>query len=216
MALHTQLIAGRARKLAGLAPGAKRFFQAVVRAFPELGGPPSPDQLAALAAAHGLDVEAVLGELTARDLLQRDGRTGAITCAYPFSGRPTPHVVTVAGAPSLFAMCALDALGIPFMLNRDARIRSQDPTSGRVVAVEVRVREGGVEWQPPTAVINVGRCDGDGPLLHTCCGVTHFFASAEAAARYLGTRADLRGEVLGQREAVEAAKGMFGGLLSDS
>jgi hypothetical protein len=38
----------------------------------------------------------------------------------------------------------------------------------------------------------------------------------DAAARYLGAQAGLRGEVLGQREAVAAAKGMFGSRLSDA
>src|SRR5688572_29130432 len=104
MALHTQLTAGRARKLAGLAPDEKRFLQAVVRAFPELGGPPSRDQVAALAAAHRVELDAALRELAVRDLLQRDPETGAITCAYPFSGRPTPHQVEVDGAAPVYAM----------------------------------------------------------------------------------------------------------------
>jgi hypothetical protein len=214
MELARQLTEGRARKLAGLGPDEQRFFQAVLRAFPALGGPPSPDHLAVLAAAHRVDLDATLRELAARDLLQRDGRTGEITCANPFSGRSTPHVVEVDGTRPVFAMCALDALGIPFMLDRRARIRSRDPVTGQSVVVKVQPAAGRAVWEPPSAVITVGRFDGDGPLLHTCCGVTHLLTSTEAATRYLGAQAGLRGEVLGQQEAVEAARGMFGGLLS--
>jgi len=40
--------------------------------------------------------------------------------------------VELAGGPAVFAMCAVDALGIPQMLRRDGRISSVDPASGPV------------------------------------------------------------------------------------
>ena len=52
-------------------------------------------------------------------VLQRDTRE--ILMAMPFSAVPTPFVATV-GATKYFANCAWDALGIPAMLGRDARI----------------------------------------------------------------------------------------------
>src|SRR5258706_507532 len=81
-----------------------------------------------------LALAATLADLAGHDLIQRDVATGRIRAAYPFSGVPTPHRVTLsrkaAGSPheradqhkraeqQVFAMCALDALGIPLLLRQ--------------------------------------------------------------------------------------------------
>src|SRR5215207_11592510 len=106
------------------------FYQALLREVPRRGGPPDGAWLATEAAACGLDPDAVLARLEEQDLLVRDPATGAIVSLYPFSGVPTPHRVTVAGGNAVYSMCAIDALGIPFMLGTDAVIESVDPTAG--------------------------------------------------------------------------------------
>jgi hypothetical protein len=40
---------------------------------------------------------------------------GAVAVGYPFSRTPTRHRVQLAGTPPVWAMCAIDALGIPQM-----------------------------------------------------------------------------------------------------
>ena len=55
---------------------------------------------------------------------------GVVAVAYPFSGTPTPHRVELDGLPAVYAMCAIDALGLPFMASRDGRITSADPHDG--------------------------------------------------------------------------------------
>jgi hypothetical protein len=69
--------------------------------------------VADLAADLGLDPNQALGALAAADLVHSDPASGTIGVAYPFSGRPTSHQVELAGGPTVSAMCALDALGIP-------------------------------------------------------------------------------------------------------
>jgi hypothetical protein len=79
-----------------------------------------------LAARFGVPLAATLAEFAAKGLVQRDPVTGAIHVAYPFSGVPTVHRLTLGltRAPAVgdtahhdrqtvYAMCALDALGIP-------------------------------------------------------------------------------------------------------
>src|SRR5215472_13503582 len=91
---------------ARLMPAAYQFYCAILRRFPARGGPPDHTQL--------------------------DATTGGIRAAYPFSGLPTPHRVLLApdaqevAEQQVFAMCALDALGIPLMLHRAATILSED------------------------------------------------------------------------------------------
>jgi hypothetical protein len=117
-----------------LIPAAYRFYRAVLLLFAEWGGAPDRVQLRELAARFGVPLAATLTELATKGLVQRDPATGAILVAYPFSSAPTAHRLTLASAATedvtdrdprhFFAMCALDVLGIPLMLRRDARIAS--------------------------------------------------------------------------------------------
>jgi hypothetical protein len=63
-------------------------------------------------------------KLATADLLVWMEDEARIISAYPFSGVPTAHQVLIGGRNLLYAMCAIDALGIPFMLGQGARIRS--------------------------------------------------------------------------------------------
>ncbi|MGH2514697.1 MAG: organomercurial lyase [Ktedonobacterales bacterium] len=119
-----------------------RFYRAILLTFPAHGGPPDRATLRQLARGFGLHLEVTLALLAAQDLVQRDPATGAITAAYPFSGVPTAHRVHLAATPDypaveLFAMCALDALGIPLLLQRAATITSEDRLTREPVRVSV-------------------------------------------------------------------------------
>lgn len=142
-----EALAGR---LARLGPGAgvdgrqavlpdplQAFHRRLLKAFVTGTGAPDAAVVARRAAELGLDPEAALAALAAADLVHTDPATGSISIAYPFSGRPTPHRVELAGGPAVFAMCAVDALGIPQMLRRDGRISSVDPASGQPITAEV-------------------------------------------------------------------------------
>ena len=169
----------RQDRVAGLAMSERRFYQAILRAFPEFGGPPDHAWLRAEAPQHGVNLDAVLTRLEQRDLIVRDPTTGVITVAYPFSLRPTRHQVELEGGQSVYAMCAIDALGIPFMLGCPARIVSTDPIRGEPIRVAVRADE--VQWDPAEAVVLVGCVGGTGPAAETCCGFVNFFRSVESA-----------------------------------
>jgi hypothetical protein len=119
------------------------LYRALLLVFPERGGPPDRATLRQLARQSGLRLEPTLALLAAQDLIQRDHTTGAIRAAYPFSGVPTAHRVHLAAtsaqpAVDVFAMCALDALGIPLMLRRAATITSEDGLTREPVRVSVR------------------------------------------------------------------------------
>jgi hypothetical protein len=47
----------------------------------------------------------------------------------------------------VFAMCAIDALGIAFILNQAVEVSSSDPTTGEAITVTVRV-DGDSESSP--------------------------------------------------------------------
>ena len=110
-------------------------------------------------------------------------------------------------------MCAVDALGTPSMLGRDARIISADPASG--APVRVAVRGGRATWEPPGAAVFVGKTCAGGPSSEACCAVINFFGSTEAAEAYRRAHPALPGRVLAAREAAEAGRRVFGALLGE-
>ena len=149
-------------------PSALRtFHRRLLGAFLTQAGPPDPAVVAHLAAELALDPRAALAALAAADVVHTDPATGRISIAYPFSGQPTPHRVALAGGPSVHAMCALDALGIPQMTRRDARISSTDPVSGQPVTIEAQ--HGVWQWEPATTVVLVAAAGGACGTVADCC-----------------------------------------------
>jgi hypothetical protein len=212
---HADIPGNRATvKGAGLAPEETRLYWSIVLAFPELGGPPDAGWVRARATELGVDAEVALAEFATRDLLHRDPASGAITAAYPFSGVATHHQVVPAGGKPVYAMCAIDALGIPFMLGRDATVSAADIADGTPIRVEVR--DGQASWDPPGAVVLVGTVGGSGASADTRCPFVNFFASTTAAEVYLRTHPAVSGRVLDLGAALEAGKRVFGtdGILS--
>src|SRR5262249_58871257 len=57
---------------------------------------------------------------------------GVVAVAYPFSGMPTRQQVELDGFPAVYAMCAIDALGIPAMAGRDEIGRASCRERGEV------------------------------------------------------------------------------------
>ena len=126
------------------------------------------------AGAHGdlggQERAAALRQLTAVDLLAVDDG-GRLIAAYPFSPVPTPHAVSL-GDVDVFAMCAIDALGMPFMLDTDAVITSADPHTGK--PIQVTVQRGTTTYQPPEAVVVYGASRKTGRSVDTCCSTINF------------------------------------------
>jgi hypothetical protein len=116
---------------AGLLEPLRDFHRRLLGGFSTRTGPPEPGPVRAMAVELGLDQRQALGVLAAADLVHIDPASGTISVAYPFSGRPTPHRVQFDDGIQVWAMCALDALGIPQMTRRDAQISSTDPASGQ-------------------------------------------------------------------------------------
>jgi hypothetical protein len=190
------------------------LHRALLGAFLTETGPPNLGVVGRLAAELRLEPQAALAALAGTDLAHADPASRRVRVAYPFSGEPTAHRVTLAGGPTVHAMCALDALGIPLMARRSGRINSIDPTSGQLITVEVDGQ--GWRWQPTTTVVLAGMTtisDACGSVADCCCPYINFHATPREADAYRQANPALTAELLGQAEAIEAAKRSFGGLL---
>src|SRR6266545_2053225 len=180
----------------------------------EASPPASAAEVAGMAAELDLDPQAALAALAAADAVHADPATARIRVAYPFSGRPTPHRVELAGGPTVHAMCALDALGIPQMTRRDGRIASTDPSSGRPITI--KVHDGAWHFEPATTVVlaaTAGSGDACGAVADCCCPYINFHADPRAADAYRTAHPSIAADLLSQAEALEAARRIFGRLL---
>ena len=127
---------------------------------------------------------------------------------------PTRHRVQISGEAAVFAMCAIDALGVSAMAGLPVVIESADPSTDEPVTVHV---DGATStWNPVTAVVYVGRTGGQctGPSASVCCGYMNFFATGAAATAWAAAHPEITGGILGQARALQVGIGIFGQLLS--
>jgi alkylmercury lyase len=194
-----------------LSPPERALYRWILRRFAGASTPRRRD-VDHVAGEHGIVAEPALRRMEELDLIQR-GPDGTIGCAYPFSAQPTGHTVEIEdGRPAVHAMCAIDALGIPFMLHRGGVVRATDPTTGRGLVVRID-RAGNLESDPADPVALVSRTEGAGPLASACCPHINLHESRDLAERFLSSRPDLGGAVLSLADAVAVARAVFEGVL---
>ena len=194
---------------AALPPALLDLHRAVLRAFLDTGTAPSVAWLRDRATQVGVDPDDALARLAEGDLVHT--RDGAVSVAYPFSGTPTDDQVRLDGGPSVWAMCAADALGIPLMSGRDGIITSTDPLSGDPIRIERR--NGRWSWQPDGTVVLIAATTGCATASEAACPYVRFYASAQKAETHLRATPGVTGEVVDQRTALEGAEILFGSLL---
>jgi hypothetical protein len=206
--------AWRARALP-LDPVEKAVHQAVLVAFGATGHPPTISARDAVSAGSGratADVLAALHELDAVRL----GPDGGVAVAYPFSAIPTRHRVQIGDRVEVYAMCAIDALGMSAMLGEDIRIDSVDVTTGHPVTVTMTASttRGVARWDPAEAVVFVGADAAGGPSADCCCDYLNFFTDAAAAQAWTAAHPHVPGQILTQAEAEDLGVRLFGHLLT--
>ena len=211
-----------ADRVASLSAPARQVHRVILQAFLTQGCAPQLADLRPVARASGIGLERLLSELAVHDVIQR-AADGAIQVAYPFSASPTPHQVQLEGGPTVFAMCIIDALGLPFMARRSATIQTQDPFDDTFITIAVGCGPSGnpatsqVHWLPETAVVLVYRPP-KGPAIQAECTCPYFnaFASRETAQRWRAAHTDLDLHLLTQQLAVRKARKIFGSVLEAS
>jgi Alkylmercury lyase len=193
-----------------LPPPLRQLHQHILRHFAEHAAAPTPAQLRKW--AHQLDIEldAVLDQLVAVDLVETDPATARLLGAYPFSAISRGYKARLAGGPTVEAYCAIDALGIPAMLDRDVVISSRDPHTSEPIRITVTNRQ--ASWHPDNTVVVVGSGPSCGPSAGQSCPYISFHSSpANARAHLQATH--LGGEILTQPQALAAGTLLFGDLL---
>lgn len=182
----------------------------LLRGFAQTGVAPTVSELHHGTAIVEQELERLLHELHSVDAIRLDAK-GGVTVAYPFSATPTRHRVRLGDRVDVYAMCAIDALGMPAMVGEDAVIESSDPRSGDPVTVTVT--GGRTAWWPGDAVAFVGAA-AQGPSAECCCDFLNFFTDAQSAHAWATAHPEVPGQVLTQRDAEDLGVRLFGELLT--
>jgi hypothetical protein len=199
------------QRVAGLTTAQRELHRRILRAFVDDGNP-TPGQLTAWAGEQRLEESQAFAALAAHDLVHRDPESGSVAVAYPFSAAPSAHHVRLADGREVFAMCALDALGIAFMIDKRTRVISADPKTKQGIEVTVDPH-GPAEWAPAEAVVVVA-CGDEGPSADCMCPHTNFAASTASGQALLQEMAGCSGALLEIPHAAEVGRELFGRLLT--
>ncbi len=194
----------------------RAVWQYILSQYPLLGRAPNPREIAdALREKNTGGVQAVLERLHSLDCLYLDQESREIRCAYPFSSFHTKHEAAFLNWPEakpVYAMCAVDALGIPFMFHRDVAIKSSCPHCGRPVIIKVRNRR--IASYAPAEVVVWMTSDRTECAAASVCPTLNYFCSPAHAEAWRSAHSKTPGFILYLAEALFVAKGLFEDLLS--
>jgi alkylmercury lyase len=197
---------------AGLNPQEETVRKAILLAFADEGHAPSVQDLARTLRLPLASVLTACHTLAAADLVVWQDEEAHIVSAYPFSGSQTAHEVLLAGHTRRYAMCAIDALGMPYMLGQTARIRSTCFFCH--TPVTVNIAEGLLqEASPSTLAVWLSEQDGC-CVAEVCCPVMNFFCEEAHLQAWYTTTPKERGRSLTVLEALEVGRAAFGALLT--
>jgi hypothetical protein len=150
----------------------------------------------------------------AMDLLSLNPIGETVLAAYPFSSVPTPHRVRLTNQ-EVFALCAVDALGIPAMLGETAEISS--PCAHCESKVEVQAHPDNLSQHHPSEIVVWFPESEDDccPVAQSRCPNISFFCAHEHLESWRRANGDPYGVVLSLIEAFEVGREIFGSLLSE-
>jgi mercury(II) reductase len=193
----------------GYSPTVDRVRIALLQFYAAEGRAPTPADLAARAGLTEARTRSLLEDLRQRDLVVLDG--DRIVGAYPFTDIDTGHRIRL-DHRTISAMCAVDALGIGAMLDRDVEIVSRCRHCGAPIRIATQDRGCALaSVEPRTAVVWLSLLYEGGCAASSLCSVTEFFCSYEHFSAWRRDRsADEPGVRLSMEEALEAGRAIFG------
>ena len=157
------------------------------------------------------DVERTIEKLCQADILaKKDGR---IISSYPFSAVGTRHRVLFKDGHEVFALCAIDALGIHSMLGEDITVISRCVECDRELRIVIEDSKI-VSSTPDGIVAYVNAGDMCGRVSDTCCPHINFFCSDDDLCQWMWVNPQFEnGEPYSLEDALEYGKTIFGDLL---
>lgn len=123
---------------------------------------------------QNIDVDKILQKLDTLDFIYLNVDKTYIECSYPFSSRETIHQVEMDGI-QLYCMCAIDALGVHFMVGKDIIIFSQCGFSGEPIILKIENKK--IVYRTHHDIWVWGNLHRCGKSADSCCRKILFFVS---------------------------------------
>lgn len=115
--------------------------------------------------------------------------TQEIVSIYPVSLKPTEHQIFLEDGTKLFAMCAVDALGMPIMFNKNVRVVSRCEECKSEMVFEIKNEEIIFMSHPDATVCRPKRQVYS--AAETCCPLVNFFCSKKHANEWIVKNSEL-------------------------
>jgi len=186
----------------------------ILTQYPLQGRAPSCREIEEALGLTGAEVQTILRRLHELDILYLEPGRLEIRLAYPFSSVPTRHVVKFEDWPEaklVYAQCAVDALGIPFMFGHDLSVASSCAHCSKPITLEVRNRM--IVTIKPTETVVWAGATRSGPAATSVCPAINFFCSLDHVAAWLQGRTNTTGSTISLAEAFHISKAVFEPLL---
>ncbi len=104
--------------------------------------------------ARQKDIDVIVENLIEKRTVVKDD-AGDIVFAYPVSALPTSHRVTLRDGRKLYAMCAVDAMGVSFTFKQDIKIDSVCRHCNTLVSMTIKNGEIVGQYPETTHVMHV-------------------------------------------------------------
>jgi hypothetical protein len=155
--------------------------------------PPTPKEMQlALKKSHNKIIR-ILDELEKKDMLLRKSGTQEIVSIYPLSLTPTTHQIILKNGKRLYAMCAVDALGMPIMFNKEATIVSRCEKCKQEIKIEIKNEE--IAWTSHPGIMIWSPERQIAPAAKTCCPSVNFFCCKEHLDEWIKENHTLVGRI---------------------
>lgn len=189
-----------ARIFAGLVDSFEGERRATALAAHRLLARGEPVSMKELARESGVGLAEVESHVEEWPDVHRDEQ-GRIVAIWGLTIAETRHDFVVDGA-TLHTWCAWDALFIPALIGKSARVCSSCPTTGAEISL-VSSPDGVSELSPPDAVVSmlVPGSGFEADTIGNFCHNVHFFASRQAGEDWLAAREGVDGFLLTVDEA---------------
>lgn len=159
------------------------------------------------------EADTLMRDLETTGSVHRNVGDTAITHAYPFSNEPTVHRVQLADGPEVYSMCAIDALGMPYMLKRDAKVGSVCEQCRSNIIVHVERQQ--VVSRSPSDIVVWYAAVSDGCVVATDLCPSLNVCSAAHLDMWRAEHPESDGRMLNFDQAVEAGRSTFENMMQE-
>ena len=141
----------------------------------------------------------ILNELEKNDILLRKRGTQEIVSIYPFSLKPTEHQILLENGKRLFGMCAVDALGMPMMFNKNIKVISQCEKCKQTITIEIKNEE--IVWVSHPDIMIWSPWRQIAPAAENSCPSVNFFCCKKHLEEWSEENPDLNGKISELKQA---------------